>query len=506
MQNDSAHGLCLQAQDEQRTEREREALYEEAILIPPGVDYEIKKQEAAAASGKASPRQPRRCFTRAFERDGWVANRWAAARGHARSIAFSPWFQRTMNLVIVANFICLALEYHDQDTFEDSICKQRCGGDPRLPPSAQARCQGPLFNRSWTFDGNGGGTRPNQGVFCFIDRDVEIADTDWLAAGGDLRHSNCSLARDVDSCTDAGASCGWVRGRCMLGLYSATSFAVNVSGSWTLQLNQSSTLTLRDLCGSVSEFGARCPNYPVTLKERLEWANYAFTLLFVIELVIKLLAMGFIRSLPEPGSDIGASDSPPGYFSDAFNWLDFAIVITSAVESMITLSSGSKGTAGNTLTSLRALRILRLFRLVRSWKGMQDLLVTLRLSFTSIWPLFILILLFLYVFALLGIQLFGGKFRFFKTDAPRSNFDSFLPGPLGHGALLAVFQIISLENWDNLLACGMLGFEMTQWNCLFFIVIVLFGNFVFINLFTSILLSSIGEAAVEDDPDEKVLP
>ena len=41
--------------------------------------------------------------------------------------------------------------------------------------------------------------------------------------------------------------------------------------------------------------------------------------------------------------------------------------------------------------------------------------------------------------------------RFEKTDAPRSNFDYFLPGKLGQGAFLTIFQIISTENWNMVL-------------------------------------------------------
>eukprot|EP00292_Cryptomonas_paramecium_P002249 CAMPEP_0113729636 /NCGR_PEP_ID=MMETSP0038_2-20120614/42674_1 /TAXON_ID=2898 /ORGANISM="Cryptomonas paramecium" /LENGTH=1415 /DNA_ID=CAMNT_0000661529 /DNA_START=107 /DNA_END=4352 /DNA_ORIENTATION=+ /assembly_acc=CAM_ASM_000170 len=509
-----------QAQEEQRTERAREALSEESILVPPGLGMSGGHRNGRACSivGGFHSSKPRDNRDTGLPTDDgqegkWyllplstVSTGWAQGRRLARIVARSPWFHRVMSLVIVANFVCLAMESHDQDLFEDSICRRRCGGDPRLPPAAKSRCHGPLFNRSWTFDGQGGGTRPNQEVFCFIDRDAEIAGTDWAAAGGEFGASNCSLAQDVNSCTNAGASCGWVRGRCMLGVYSAISFAVNVSGSWTIEPNRSLSLSMRDLCGSISEMGQLCPNYPQYLSDSLEAANYIFTLIFVLELLVKLMAMGFMTKHQTFAADIriageGRSTSP-GYFSDLFNWLDFVIVISSAIESAIKFSGGSKG-AGNALTSLRALRILRLFRLIRNWKGMQDILQTLQRSLTSIWPLFVLILLFTYIFALLGMQLFGGKFRFFKTDAPRSNFDSFLPGSLGHGAVIAVFQLMSLENWDNVMSCGMLGLSMTQANSLFFMVTVLIGNFMFMNLFTSILLQFIGETAVSEDEAEK---
>jgi len=54
----------------------------------------------------------------------------------------------------------------------------------------------------------------------------------------------------------------------------------------------------------------------------------------------------------------------------------------------------------------------------------------------SIVSLLLLLFLFIVIFALLGMQLFGGKFNFNPlVDKPRSNFDSFWQ------SLLTVFQV-----------------------------------------------------------------
>ena len=55
--------------------------------------------------------------------------------------------------------------------------------------------------------------------------------------------------------------------------------------------------------------------------------------------------------------------------------------------------------------------------------------------------------------ALLGQQWFGRRFKFVKTESPRSNFDSFLPinHEPGVGSFLVVFQMISTENWNIIL-------------------------------------------------------
>ena len=42
----------------------------------------------------------------------------------------------------------------------------------------------------------------------------------------------------------------------------------------------------------------RCPNYPPDLDAGLEKANYAFTAVFVVELLLKMMALGIYSSTP----------------------------------------------------------------------------------------------------------------------------------------------------------------------------------------------------------------
>ena len=57
-------------------------------------------------------------------------------------------------------------------------------------------------------------------------------------------------------------------------------------------------------------------------------------------------------------------------------------------------------------------------------------------SMRSIASLLLLLALFIIIFALLGMQLFGGKFNYDETDQkPRQNFDTFIQ------SLLTVFQV-----------------------------------------------------------------
>lgn len=69
------------------------------------------------------------------------------------------------------------------------------------------------------------------------------------------------------------------------------------------------------------------------------------------------------------------------------------------------------------------------------WTALSNLVASLLNSMKSIASLLLLLFLFLIIFALLGMQLFGGKFNFDETQTKRSTFDSFPQ------ALLTCFQV-----------------------------------------------------------------
>ena len=81
-----------------------------------------------------------------------------------------------------------------------------------------------------------------------------------------------------------------------------------------------------------------------------------------------------------------------------------------------------------------------LFDFLRYWKALQNLLKSLINSIEAIASLLLLLFLILGIFALLGAQLFGGKFKEvqeeFGLQKPRHHFDSFFQ------SLFTVFQVL----------------------------------------------------------------
>jgi hypothetical protein len=140
------------------------------------------------------------------------------------------------------------------------------------------------------------------------------------------------------------------------------------------------------------------------------------------------------------------------------------------------------------LRTLRVFRAFRAFRAARMFRSMSYMQVIIR-NFTKSINNFIyvglLLLLFVVVFALLGMQLFGGQFDF-PEGKPRSHYDNF------HYAFLTTFQVLTEENWFMVLYDGMRT-NMGYVAALYFIVWIFLGNFVLLNLSLAILLESFTE-------------
>ncbi|RWS16656.1 Voltage-dependent calcium channel type A subunit alpha-1-like protein [Dinothrombium tinctorium] len=140
---------------------------------------------------------------------------------------------------------------------------------------------------------------------------------------------------------------------------------------------------------------------------------------------------------------------------------------------------------------LRALRLLRIFKVTKYWSSLKNLVVSLLSSMRSIISLLFLLFLFILIFALLGMQLFGGHFNF-KDKTPPANFDSFVI------ALLTVFQILTGEDWNEVMyqAINSQGGidKGGMIYSLYFIVLVLFGNYTLLNVFLAIAVDNLANA------------
>ena len=210
--------------------------------------------------------------------------------------------------------------------------------------------------------------------------------------------------------------------------------------------------------------------YPMsdTLENVLTISNYIFTIIFSIEMVLKIIGLGIV-----------------GYLSDQWNIFDGLIVIVSLIDIGVPSSNSS-------FTALRTFRLLIVFKLLKFLHGLRELLETVLSTLTDLKYFSLILALFVFIYALVGVQFFRGKFTF-DGERSRAHFDTFL------WSSLTVFQILTGENWNEVLYDGVKG--AGWWSSIYFISCFLFGNYIVLSLFMAILLGNF-EVVPPDEQDE----
>ncbi|XP_076736733.1 voltage-dependent R-type calcium channel subunit alpha-1E isoform X6 [Maylandia zebra] len=210
-------------------------------------------------------------------------------------------------------------------------------------------------------------------------------------------------------------------------------------------------------------------NQPLWLSNFLYYAEFLFLALFLTEMLLKMYSLG-----------------PRLYFHSSFNCFDCSVIVGSIFE--VLWGFFRPGTSFG-ISVLRALRLLRIFKITKYWASLRNLVVSLMNSMKSIISLIFLLFLFILVFALLGMQLFGGRFIF--EDYTPTNFDTF------PAAIMTVFQILTGEDWNEVMYNGIRsqgGVKSGMWSSVYFIVLTLFGNYTLLNVFLAIAVDNLANA------------
>lgn len=200
------------------------------------------------------------------------------------------------------------------------------------------------------------------------------------------------------------------------------------------------------------------------MRRLFEQGNYFFTATFVVEALMKIIAL-----------------SPKFYFREGFNVFDAIIVGLSLLE------LGLEGVYG--LSVLRTFRLLRVFRLARSWPTMNVLISICGHAISDLGNLTFVLAIIVFIFAVMGMQLFGNKYTatsFTDGVVPRWNFNDFMH------SFMIVFRILCAEWIEPLWDC--MNAAPKEICIPFFITAVIIGNLVLLNLFLALLLASFGSS------------
>ena len=208
----------------------------------------------------------------------------------------------------------------------------------------------------------------------------------------------------------------------------------------------------------------------VSFIEILAVVNLFFVIIFLLEMIVKLIAFGFKQ-----------------YMQDSWNVFDGIIVIGSCVT--MWFDAGAIAQVG------RVFRIARLLKIVKRAKGLKTLFNTMLTSLPSMANISSLMFLLYFVYAIVGITLFGAtRFGpFYMEDANFRNFPE---------ALLLLFRMSTGENWNEVMGdcqveapqctesgpkkdCGMFLISPTYFSSFF-----MFGVYLMLNLFIAVILDN----------------
>ncbi|XP_063917204.1 voltage-dependent T-type calcium channel subunit alpha-1G-like isoform X2 [Zophobas morio] len=227
--------------------------------------------------------------------------------------------------------------------------------------------------------------------------------------------------------------------------------------------------------------GIEFHNQPDYLTHLVETSNVIFSAIFAVEMLLKIIAEGLF-----------------GYISNGFNVFDGIIVCLSGIELFQRFLGQSHTDSG--LSVLRTFRLLRILKLVRFMPNLRRQLFVMLRTMDNVAVFFSLLILFIFIFSILGMYLFGGKFCNYRAEdgsikecscemivtnderceCDRKHFNNFL------WATVTVFQILTQEDWNVVLSNGMA--KTSHWAALYFVALMTFGNYVLFNLLVAILV------------------
>ncbi|XP_062530505.1 voltage-gated sodium channel alpha subunit isoform X33 [Bombyx mori] len=240
------------------------------------------------------------------------------------------------------------------------------------------------------------------------------------------------------------------------------------------------------------------PHRPI-LQDILYYMDRIFTVIFFIEMLIKWLALGFQK-----------------YFTNAWCWLDFIIVMVSLINFVAALCGAGGIQAFKTMRTLRALRPLRA---MSRMQGMRVVVNALVQAIPSIFNVLLVCLIFWLIFAIMGVQLFAGKY--FKCvdmnhttlsheiipDKNACTLENYTwensPMNFDHvgKAYLCLFQVATFKGWIQIMNDAIDSREVGRqpiretniYMYLYFVFFIIFGSFFTLNLFIGVIIDNFNE-------------
>ncbi|EFO87529.1 hypothetical protein CRE_17745, partial [Caenorhabditis remanei] len=163
-----------------------------------------------------------------------------------------------------------------------------------------------------------------------------------------------------------------------------------------------------------------CQRYPTDLIIFQETIEYVFIVVFTIECVLKIVAMGFLFH-------------PSAYLRNAWNILDFIIVVIGnpIIFRLVSTILSKMSIQGFDVKALRAFRVLRPLRLVSGVPSLQVVLNAILRAMIPLLHIALLVLFVILIYAIIGLELFCGKLHSTCIDPATGQLAQKDPTPCG---------------------------------------------------------------------------
>ena len=187
--------------------------------------------------------------------------------------------------------------------------------------------------------------------------------------------------------------------------------------------------------------------------------NEIFLGIFIVEILIRISAYG---------------SRPQDYFKDRWNVFDFIVVFAVFIP----------GVRENA-TLLRLVRLLRVVRVISVLPDLRVLISGMGKALKPIGSMAAMTLLLLFVYGMIGVQLFGDE----------------IPERWGNigSAMLTLFTVLTREGWNEILFRAQ---DVTQFAWVFLVSFVLLASFLVINILIAVIINSVEEAREEERAEE----
>ncbi len=217
------------------------------------------------------------------------------------------------------------------------------------------------------------------------------------------------------------------------------------------------------------------PSLATRYRVILQTVDQLILAIFALEIVVKIVACG---------------GRPGRFFRDGWNVFDFIIVV------VCFLPFDTKF-----VYVVRLVRILRVLRLITALPRLQIIVGALLRSVPSMGYVSALLFILFYIYAVVGVHLFGGNDPVHFADL--------------YVSFLSLFRVVTLEDWTDIMYIAMYGCDRYGYGdilsqCvaphaypflapLFFVSFVLLGTMIMLNLFIGVIVNNMTDLQKQAD-------